>query len=232
MAWTFVSLHAMKPARSRGRRRWDARNLISTQVSPELSPVAVEANAQKLVTLLAVLGFSIDSVAERRGNKLLVTFIGAANCWGLRSLSQGNPLARPPLVNDFGAKVRRMCENGKIYGTLPRVERVSHRCYAGRPATAFGVIAALLRLQSEELSGPANCSRGISCSAEPGVGAWLARARSTLGRVEPSSVWKSRPPRRGEVPKVPGIKSGRCARAPRPESYTPRCRCVSKRTSS
>ena len=56
MAWTFVSLHAMKPARSRGRRRWDARNLISTQVSPELSPVAVEANAQKLVTLLAVLG--------------------------------------------------------------------------------------------------------------------------------------------------------------------------------
>ena len=111
MAWTFVSLHAMKPARSRGRRRWDARNLISTQVSPELSPVAVEANAQKLVTLLAVLGFSIDSVAERRGNKLLVTFIGAANCWGLRSLSQGNPLARPPLVNDFGAKVRRMCEN-------------------------------------------------------------------------------------------------------------------------
>ena len=105
MAWTFVSLHAMKPARSRGRRRWDARNLISTQVSPELSPVAVEANAQKLVTLLAVLGFSIDSVAERRGNKLLVTFIGAANCWGLRSLSQGNPLARPPLVNDFGAKV-------------------------------------------------------------------------------------------------------------------------------
>ena len=52
-----------------------------------------------------VLGFSIDSVAERRGNKLLVTFIGAANCWGLRSLSQGNPLARPPLVNDFGAKV-------------------------------------------------------------------------------------------------------------------------------
>ena len=124
MAWTFVSLHAMKPARSRGRRRHaiahvqlrkhvarDARNLISTQVSPELSPVAVEANAQKLVTLLAVLGFSIDSVAERRGNKLLVTFIGAANCWGLRSLSQGNPLARPPLVNDFGAKVRRMCEN-------------------------------------------------------------------------------------------------------------------------
>ena len=111
MAWTFVSLHAMKPARSRGRRRWDARNLISTQVSPELSPVAVEANAQKLVTLLAVLGFSIDSVAERRGNKLLVTFIGAANCWGLRSLSQGNPLARPPLVNDFGSKVRRMCEN-------------------------------------------------------------------------------------------------------------------------
>ena len=111
MAWTFVSLHAIKPARSRGRRRWDARNLISTQVSPELSPVAVEANAQKLVTLLAVLGFSIDSVAERRGNKLLVTFIGAANCWGLRSLSQGNPLARPPLVNDFGAKVRRMCEN-------------------------------------------------------------------------------------------------------------------------
>ena len=105
MAWTFVSLHAMKPARSRGRRRWDARNLISTQVSPELSPVAVEANAQKLVTLLAVLGFSIDSVAERRGNKLLVTFIGAANCWGLRSLSQGNPLARPPLVNDFGSKV-------------------------------------------------------------------------------------------------------------------------------
>ena len=105
MAWTFVSLHAMKPARSRGRRRWDARNLISTQVSPELSPFAVEANAQKLVTLLAVLGFSIDSVAERRGNKLLVTFIGAANCWGLRSLSQGNPLARPPLVNDFGAKV-------------------------------------------------------------------------------------------------------------------------------
>ena len=89
----------------------DARNLISTQVSPELSPFAVEANAQKLVTLLAVLGFSIDSVAERRGNKLLVTFIGAANCWGLRSLSQGNPLARPPLVNDFGAKVRRMCEN-------------------------------------------------------------------------------------------------------------------------
>ena len=85
--------------------------MISTQVSPELSPVAVEANAQKLVTLLAVLGFSIDSVAERRGNKLLVTFIGAANCWGLRSLSQGNPLARPPLVNDFGAKVRRMCEN-------------------------------------------------------------------------------------------------------------------------
>ena len=83
----------------------DARNLISTQVSPELSPFAVEANAQKLVTLLAVLGFSIDSVAERRGNKLLVTFIGAANCWGLRSLSQGNPLARPPLVNDFGAKV-------------------------------------------------------------------------------------------------------------------------------
>ena len=79
--------------------------MISTQVSPELSPVAVEANAQKLVTLLAVLGFSIDSVAERRGNKLLVTFIGAANCWGLRSLSQGNPLARPPLVNDFGAKV-------------------------------------------------------------------------------------------------------------------------------
>ena len=121
MAWTFVSLHAMKPARSRGRRRHaiaqtqlrkhvastarDARNLISTQVSPELSPFAVEANAQKLVTLLAVLGFSIDSVAERRGNKLLVTFIGAANCWGLRSLSQGNPLARPPLVNDFGAKV-------------------------------------------------------------------------------------------------------------------------------
>ena len=52
-----------------------------------------------------MLGFSIDSVAERRGNKLLVTFIGAANCWGLRSLSQGNPLARPPLVNDFGAKV-------------------------------------------------------------------------------------------------------------------------------
>ena len=85
--------------------------MISTQVSPELSPFAVEANAQKLVTLLAVLGFSIDSVAERRGNKLLVTFIGAANCWGLRSLSQGNPLARPPLVNDFGAKVRRMCEN-------------------------------------------------------------------------------------------------------------------------
>ena len=79
--------------------------MISTQVSPELSPFAVEANAQKLVTLLAVLGFSIDSVAERRGNKLLVTFIGAANCWGLRSLSQGNPLARPPLVNDFGAKV-------------------------------------------------------------------------------------------------------------------------------
>ena len=118
MAWTFVSLHAIKPARSRGRRRHaiahaqlrkhvarDARNLISTQVSPELSPFAVEANAQKLVTLLAVLGFSIDSVAERRGNKLLVTFIGAANCWGLRSLSQGNPLARPPLVNDFGAKV-------------------------------------------------------------------------------------------------------------------------------
>jgi len=34
----------------------DARNLISTQVSPELSPFAVEANAQKLVTLLAVLG--------------------------------------------------------------------------------------------------------------------------------------------------------------------------------
>ena len=30
--------------------------MISTQVSPELSPVAVEANAQKLVTLLAVLG--------------------------------------------------------------------------------------------------------------------------------------------------------------------------------
>ena len=79
--------------------------MISTQVSPELSPFAVEANAQKLVTLLAVLGFSIDSVAERRGNKLLVTFIGAANCWGLRSLSQGNPLVRPPLVNDFGAKV-------------------------------------------------------------------------------------------------------------------------------
>ena len=79
--------------------------MISTQVSPELSPFAVEANAQKLVTLLAVLGFSIDSVAERRGNKLLVTFIGAANCWGLRSLSQGNPLARPPLVNDFGSKV-------------------------------------------------------------------------------------------------------------------------------
>ena len=78
--------------------------MLHTQVSPELSPVAVEANAQKLVTLLAVLGFSIDSVAERRGNKLLVTFIGAANCWGLRSLSQGNPLARPPLVNDFGAR--------------------------------------------------------------------------------------------------------------------------------
>ena len=118
MAWTFVSLHAMKPARSRGRRRWDARNLISTQVSPELSPVAVEANAQKLVTLLAVLGFSIDSVAERRGNKLLVTFIGAANCWGLRSLSQGNPLlARPPLVNDFGAKVVG-CVEIKFYGTF------------------------------------------------------------------------------------------------------------------
>ena len=85
MAWTFVSLHAIEPACSRGRRRHaiaqtqlrkhvastalDARNLISTQVSPELSPFAVEANAQKLVTLLAVLGFSIDSVAERRGNK-------------------------------------------------------------------------------------------------------------------------------------------------------------------
>ena len=91
--------------------RFAATSYTQVQVSPELSPVAVEANAQKLVTLLAVLGFSIDSVAERRGNKLLVTFIGAANCWGLRSLSQGNPLARPPLVNDFGAKVRRMCEN-------------------------------------------------------------------------------------------------------------------------
>ena len=72
MAWTFVSLHAIEPACSRGRRRHaiaqtqlrkhvastarDARNLISTQVSPELSPFAVEANAQKLVTLLAVLG--------------------------------------------------------------------------------------------------------------------------------------------------------------------------------
>ena len=99
------------PRHEAGAFARDARNLISTQVSPELSPFAVEANAQKLVTLLAVLGFSIDSVAERRGNKLLVTFIGAANGWGLRSLSQGNPLARPPLVNDFGAKVRRMCEN-------------------------------------------------------------------------------------------------------------------------
>ena len=73
------------------------------KVSPELSIFAVEANAQKLVTLLAVLGFSIDSVAERRGNKLLVTFVGAANYWGLRSVSQG--LGRPALVNDFGAKV-------------------------------------------------------------------------------------------------------------------------------
>ena len=126
MAWTFVSLHAMKPARSRGRRRWDARNLISTQVSPELSPVAVEANAQKLVTLLAVLGFSIDSVAERRGNKLLVTFIGAANCWGLRSLSQGNPLARPPLVNDFGAKVRRLYGNQNLTACSPRYDLVKN----------------------------------------------------------------------------------------------------------
>ena len=126
MAWTFVSLHAMKPARSRGRRRWDARNLISTQVSPELSPVAVEANAQKLVTLLAVLGFSIDSVAERRGNKLLVTFIGAANCWGLRSLSQGNPLARPPLVNDFGAKVRRLYGNQNLTACSPRNDFVKN----------------------------------------------------------------------------------------------------------
>ena len=126
MAWTFVSLHAMKPARSRGRRRWDARNLISTQVSPELSPVAVEANAQKLVTLLAVLGFSIDSVAERRGNKLLVTFIGAANCWGLRSLSQGNPLARPPLVNDFGSKVVG-CVKIKIFRLRSSRRPLRHR---------------------------------------------------------------------------------------------------------
>ena len=100
--------------------------MISTQVSPELSPFAVEANAQKLVTLLAVLGFSIDSVAERRGNKLLVTFIGAANCWGLRSLSQGNPLARPPLVNDFGAKVRRMCENQNLTACSPRNDFVKN----------------------------------------------------------------------------------------------------------
>ena len=135
MAWTFVSLHAMKPARSRGRRRWDARNLISTQVSPELSPVAVEANAQKLVTLLAVLGFSIDSVAERRGNKLLVTFIGAANCWGLRSLSQGNPLARPPLVNDFGAKVVG-CVEIKFCGARAESSRrpPRHRCDASSMA--------------------------------------------------------------------------------------------------
>lgn len=77
--------------------------LTQVKVAPELSIFAVEANAQKLVTLLAVLGFSIDSVAERRGNKLLITFVGAANYWGLRSVSQG--LGRPALVNDFGAKV-------------------------------------------------------------------------------------------------------------------------------
>ena len=42
-------------------------------------------------------------VAEARGGTLRVTFVAAANWWGLRSLSAG--LARPALTNDFGAKV-------------------------------------------------------------------------------------------------------------------------------
>ena len=58
MAWTFVSLHAMKPARSRGRRRWDARNLISTQV---LAPGASRSSS----SLRVVLHDSDDS--ERQG---------------------------------------------------------------------------------------------------------------------------------------------------------------------
>ena len=133
--------------------------MISTQVSPELSPFAVEANAQKLVTLLAVLGFSIDSVAERRGNKLLVTFIGAANCWGLRSLSQGNPLARPPLVNDFGAKVvgcvkikiprSLLSEASRCHfdddfhiGRSPRARRRRQRLVAPPPPPAPAYVAA------------------------------------------------------------------------------------------
>ena len=81
---------------------------------------------RKILISTQVLGFSIDSVAERRGNKLLVTFIGAANCWGLRSLSQGNPLARPPLVNDFGAKVRRLYGNQNLTACSPRYDLVKN----------------------------------------------------------------------------------------------------------
>ena len=64
MAWTFVSLHAMKPARSRGRRRWDARNLISTQVFVFAAyvPPPIKSTPQLTWPLLGACAWSLHHV--------------------------------------------------------------------------------------------------------------------------------------------------------------------------
>ena len=80
--------------------RFDNSSFTRVAVATDLSRDILEANANKLATLLAVLGFAIDASAVVRGSKLEVTFVAPANYWGLKALAA----ARPPLVNDFGAK--------------------------------------------------------------------------------------------------------------------------------
>lgn len=82
-------------------------NLASARVvvAPDQTPAEVAANVRNLATLLAVLGFCLDTrVAETGAGGLAVTFVAPANYWGLRCLEK-SPLSKRPLANDFGAKI-------------------------------------------------------------------------------------------------------------------------------
>ena len=112
MAWTFVSLHAMAGAfagtTSVGRLKFDFHTC-----PPELARRRRGERPETSHTA-AVLGFSIDSWRAARAS--CGHLYWGANCWGLRSPSQGNPGAAAARVG-FGAKVRRI--KSKFYGTMP-----------------------------------------------------------------------------------------------------------------
>lgn len=84
--------------------RFDKLGTARVVVASGLSDADVVANVGRLATLLAVLGFCLDSSVSFENGVVAVRFVAPANYWGLKCLAR-RTLGKRPLANDFGAKV-------------------------------------------------------------------------------------------------------------------------------